>query len=193
MQSLSSNPWDKSTNSHMEAVLSGDGPDHSTAWRGPRRGGMDSRLTDSLSGNSIRSTSIHACTLSPQRCGPPKDAEVKMRTQDTLDGWVSRGLTSPHQPPASVHSPFRCAPSPPCKLRNSQVWKTQILMAPSPSSFSNHLQTVAAASTIWQRITHLNWLCSDSDRSSGLPNPLLCCCAVAETYSWRLAHCISCW
>lgn len=55
-----------SINSHMEAVLSGDGPAHSTAWRGPGRGGANGCLTDSLSASGICSASVHAATLGPR-------------------------------------------------------------------------------------------------------------------------------
>lgn len=48
-------------NSHMEALLSGDGPAHSTAWRGPGRGEVGGRLTDSLSGSDIDKFSLDPC------------------------------------------------------------------------------------------------------------------------------------
>ncbi len=118
----------------MEAVLSGDGPAHSTAWRGPGRAGTDGRLTDSLSGSSIRSASVHACTLGPHGRRPPKDAEETTGTEEILDGGVSRGsrgLTYPHQPPTSVHPPPTCTPNPPW-LRNSLDSKSLIQMPPPP-------------------------------------------------------------
>ncbi len=117
----------------MEAVLSGDGPAHSTAWRGPGRGGTDGRLTDSLSGSSIHSASVHACTFGPHECRPPKDTEDALGTEEILDGGVSRGsriLTFAHQHPTSVHPPPPCTPNP--WFTNSQDSKSQILMPPPP-------------------------------------------------------------
>lgn len=114
---------DTSTNSHMEAVLSGDGPAHSTAWRGPGRGGMDSRLTDSLSGSSISSTSVHACTQ-PTGCGPPKNAEVMRRTL-LLNDWVD-GAEDWSFPTCPWLQPTH-----PSKLEDSR-FKSQIVMPPLP-------------------------------------------------------------
>lgn len=179
----------------MEAVLSGDGPAHSTAWRGPGRGGMDSRLTDSLSGSSIHSASVHACTLGPHGCRPPKDTEEMTGTEEILDGGVSRGnrgLRFPHQPPTSVHSPPTCT-SNPSWLRKSQDSECQILMLPPPPHLlhiSRLLQQCLRADSeahVWADCLPHPEICNHSDRSSGLPNPLQCCCVL-----WQRGT-VACW
>lgn len=173
----------------MEALLSGDGPDHSTAWRGPGRGGTDGRLTDSLSGSSIYSASVHAFRLGPQGCGPPKGAKQITRTAGILDGRVSRGLSYPHLPPTSVHPSSRVHLI--CPL-TQKLWRfkspIQILLALLPP--------LLPISRLLQQSVHLSLphpkICARSSRASVLPNPLQRCCAVAETYSCRLAHWFSC-
>lgn len=166
----------------MEALLSGDGPDHSTAWRGPGRGGTDGRLTDSLSG--IYSASVHAFRLGPQGCGPPKGAKQITRTAGILDGRVSRGLSYPHLPPILLSTPPHvCTLSAPL-LRNSGDSKVRfkysllffLLFYPSPDCCSRvsiwvyptpksvHAlaeplccQILCSAAVLWQRRTVAGW------------------------------------
>lgn len=84
-------------------------------------------------------------------------------------------LLSTHPPPSP--------PNPP-RVRNS-AFKSPNLISPSSSSSSTHLQTVAVARPHTNSEV-LSWLftppqiLSHSNRSSGLPNPLQCCCA-----QWR--------
>ena len=127
----------------MEAVLSGDGPAHSTAWRGPGRGGADGRLTDSRSGSSIRSASVRARAL-----GPRGDRGATRRRKR----W-GRGRRRPLVDEGAEDWLFPTAPTPPptCPQKLSGFTKSDSDTASSSSSSSSsssaHLHELTARCT----------------------------------------------
>lgn len=147
-----------------------------------------------LSGSSIRSASVHGCTLSPHVCRSPKDAEMTVM-EEILDGGVSRGLTFLHQPlllsthpPRAPRIPFDSETH---KIQKVRFWCPLLLLIFYPSS-----DCCSGMSTHWQWGALLSWLFTPpqifnrSDRSSGLPNPLQCCCALwkrVTVASWHTA------
>lgn len=140
----------------MEALLSGDGPDHSTAWRGPGRGGTDGRLTDSLSG--IYSASVHAFRLGPQGCGPPKGAkQITPPHVCTLSAPLLRNSgDSKVRFKYSLLFFLLFYPSPDCCSRVS-IW-----VYPTPKSvhaLAEPLccQILCSAAVLWQRRTVAGW------------------------------------
>lgn len=110
----------------MEAVLSGDCPAHSTAWRGPGRGGRDGRLTDSPASSQPRSM---AAPLTHMCADYQNTAEMSLM-EEILDEGVGRGLMFLHQPLLlSTHPPL-CTPNLP-RLTNSQDSKSPTLKSHS--------------------------------------------------------------
>ena len=131
----------------MEAVLSGDGPAHSTAWRGPGRGGADGRLTDSLSGSGIRSASVHARALGPRGV---RGATRRSRRW----GWgrrrplVDEGAEDWRSPDTPL------PPQPVPGLRNSQDSQSRILTPLPPHHHHHHL--LLPISTSWRQKVHVS-------------------------------------
>lgn len=110
------------------------------------------------------------------------------RAEKIPDGGVSRGsrgLRFPDQPPTSVHPPPTCTPNPPPWLRNSLDSKSLILKPLPPPHLlpiSRLLQQSVHELTVRRTpgadcLPHPE-ICSRSGRSSGLPNPLQCCCVL---------------
>lgn len=152
----------------MEAVLFGDGPAHSTAWRGPGWGEGDSRLTDS----PVRQQ--HPLSLGPCLRSEPTCVQTTRRwktpgREEILDG--ARRI--------------------PLRLRNSKrSWSYVRIPLPLPHfrPLARLLQSSAILSTPFtppQIFKH-------SDRSSELLNPLQCRCHSnsCELARWIGSGCI---
>lgn len=123
-----------------------------------------------LSGSSIRSASVHVCTLSPLVCRPPED--------ERLQGW-KRFLME------------QALPGIPLWLRNSKRSWSHVRI-PSPLPHFRPIFRLLQSSALHSTPITPPQIFKHSDRSSELPNPLQCRChsTSCELARWIRSGCI---
>lgn len=145
---------------------------------------------DSKERTAVSQTPCQAAPCAQPRSMPAPSAHRDVghaKRRRSEDGWVIRGLRLPQQPPTSVQSPFRCAPSPPPLTQTLLGFKksdcdatppcpyflpiSKQLQPCSPSDSKVHIwtgsvktltdppgcQILCCAAVLWQRHTVAGW------------------------------------
>lgn len=179
----------------MEAVLSGNGPVHSTAWRGPAWGERDRRLTDF----PVRQQ--HLLSLDPWLHLQPTRVQITIRRRDDSNKkdplWKRQLRTDVSSTAPTSHPP----PSPQIPPESgTQHSKVQIWFPPPPPhllpifrllQWSVHTLTVRCSSelTVYptpnlKPLQQILWAAKSS---------AVLLCTVEESNSCKLTHYFSSW